>query len=179
MPPFLHTETEVALQENSLMMSKNGKKIGRWKLSISLSSSIFFFFFKHSTHPFPYNNKMFNPIAQFKIMADELQAELSPNASTSGKLGIIESMFIKLLFSALIVVCAYIYFDKNSVLNGNTPEENQRLHKIDYNKEMREKYDKEDQEENERKAENKDTPVIESVGVSTGQSSSTVKSRKT
>lgn len=111
-------------------------------------------------------------------MADEIQSELSPNSSW----GIIESMFVKLLFSALIVLLAYIYFDSNSVLNGNTPEENQRLHKIDYNKQLREKYDKEDKEdeEKERERENIKKESIKTAGVSTGKSSSNgVKSRKT
>lgn len=63
---------------------------------------------------------MFNPLAQIQILEGELNG---------GELNIVESFFLKFLFSAAICLCLFVYLDKTSVLNGNTPEENQKLHK--------------------------------------------------
>lgn len=44
------------------------------------------------------------------------------------ELNLLESFGIKLLLAFAIVLALFVYFDKNSVLNGNTPEENKKEH---------------------------------------------------
>ncbi|GMM32300.1 hypothetical protein DAMA08_050450 [Martiniozyma asiatica (nom. inval.)] len=79
---------------------------------------------------------MFNPLAQIQILEGELNG---------GELNIVESFFLKFLFSAAICLCLFVYLDKTSVLNGNTPEENQKLHK--YTKKNPFGYDDDDNDE--------------------------------
>lgn len=109
---------------------------------------------------------MFNPLAQIKLLAEELRksSDTDPN-----KLSIVEALLVKFFFAFVVVFCLYVYLDKTSVLNGNTPEENQRLYKINYKEKENEKDDDRDEEVNEG---------VRSVssGTSVGQAA---KSRKT
>lgn len=106
---------------------------------------------------------MFNPLAQIKLLAEELRksSDTDPN-----KLSIVEALLVKFFFAFVVVFCLYVYLDKTSVLNGNTPEENQRLYKINYKEKENEKDDDIDEEVNEGV----------SSGTSVGQAA---KSRKT
>lgn len=72
---------------------------------------------------------MFNPLAQIKLIADELK---KGSTEDPNKLGIIEALLLKFLFAFVLVFIIYVYLDKTSCLNGRTPEENQRLFKKDY-----------------------------------------------
>lgn len=77
------------------------------------------------------NNKMFNPLAQLKLISDELGKE----SSDDNKLGIIQALGIKFLFAFVLVFCIFVYLDKTSSLNGRSPEENKKLHKMGYKEE--------------------------------------------
>lgn len=120
---------------------------------------------------------MVNPLAQIKLFADELGKDAG--AGDPARLNVVEALLVKFLFAFVLVFCVYVYLDKTSVLNGNTPEENQRLHKMDYKKQLQEAAEKEraeDREKEERKKE-EDKAGGKSSGV--GAKSSGAKSRKT
>lgn len=44
------------------------------------------------------------------------------------ELNLFEALGLKLLLAFVIVLALFVYFDRNSVLNGKTPEENKKLH---------------------------------------------------
>jgi hypothetical protein len=119
---------------------------------------------------------MLNPLANIKLIADEV---LTDGSTDSQQVGIIEAMLFKFAIALLIVIVAYIYFDKTSVLNGKSAEENIKLHKMDYHKELREQIEKEEKQEGNRK-EKKSTKSEKGKAVSSGKSSNGgVRSRKT
>lgn len=110
---------------------------------------------------------MVNPLAQIKLFADELGKGA---VSDPAQLNVIEALLVKFLFAFVLVFCVYVYLDKTSVLNGQTPEENQRLHKMDYKKQLEEEAEKE-------RAEDRAKEAGKSSGV--GGKSGNAKSRKT
>lgn len=111
---------------------------------------------------------MVNPLAQIKLFADELGKDAG--AGDPARLNVVEALLVKFLFAFVLVFCVYVYLDKTSVLNGNTPEENQRLHKMDYKKQLEEEAEKEREEDRAKEA-------GKSSGV--GGKSGNAKSRKT
>lgn len=118
---------------------------------------------------------MFNPLAQLKLISDELNNEgIAENGSN--KLGIIEALLIKFLFAFVIVFCLYVYLDKTSSLNGRSPEENKILFKEGYKEELEAKKKAEDVDENGGKDENRSGKST-SLGTVPGTVSS--RSRKT
>jgi hypothetical protein len=83
---------------------------------------------------------MFNPLAQVKLIGDELLKEESGNGT---ELGIIQALLLKFAFAFVLVFCVFVYLDKTSSLNGRTPEENAKIHKVDFFKERRDASEKE------------------------------------
>ena len=83
---------------------------------------------------------MFNPLAQVKLLGDELLKEESGNGT---QLGIIQALLLKFAFAFVLVFCVFVYLDKTSSLNGRTPEENAKIHKMDFFKERRDASEKE------------------------------------
>lgn len=110
---------------------------------------------------------MVNPLAQIKLFADELGKDV---VSDPARLNVVEALLVKFLFAFVLVFCVYVYLDKTSVLNGQTPEENQRLYKMDYKKQLEEEAEKE-------RAEDRAKEAGKSSGV--GGKSGNAKSRKT
>ncbi|KAG0684445.1 hypothetical protein C6P40_004215 [Pichia californica] len=114
---------------------------------------------------------MFNPLSQLKLISDEL---LKGPSEDPNKLGIIEALLLKFLFAFVLCFCIYVYLDKTSSLNGRSPEENKKLHKMGY-------VDPENEDNNNN---NNNNNNIKSKGKSTTTetspiSSSSLKSRKT
>ncbi|TID30070.1 hypothetical protein CANINC_001356 [Pichia inconspicua] len=66
---------------------------------------------------------MSNPVAHLKMIGEELNKEQDPN-----KLNILESFGLKFAFAFVLCFCIFVYLDKTSVLNQNTPEENRKIH---------------------------------------------------